>query len=125
MHPPKVAPWNLALRFGIEIAAFVGIGMAASSVASGWIRWVIVGLVVLATVSAWGIFNVVDDPSRSGRAPVEVPGWARLVLELVILGGAAVALVLVGRLSFGWVLAGLVLVHYLSSWSRVRWLLER
>jgi hypothetical protein len=125
MHPPQMASWNLALRLGLEIAAFVGIGMVSSSVASGWIRWVVVALAVLATVSAWGIFNVLDDPSRSGRAPVEVPGWARLVLELVILGGAAVALIMAGRLSFGWVLGGLVLVHYLFSWSRVRWLLEQ
>jgi hypothetical protein len=120
-----MAPWNLALRFGLEIAAFVGIGMVASSMASGWIRWVVVALVVLVAVSAWGIFNVVDDPSRSGRAPVEVPGWLRLVLELVILGGAAVALIIVGQLGFGWALGALLLVHYVLSWSRVRWLLEQ
>ncbi len=125
MQPPKMAPWNLVLRFGLEIAAFVGIGMVASSLASESTRWIVVVLVVLMAVSAWGIFNVVDDPSRSGRAPVEVSGWARLALELVILGGAALALIIAGRLSFGCVLGGLVLVHYLSSWSRVRWLLEQ
>ncbi len=120
-----MAAWNLALRFGLEMAAFVGIGMVSSGIGSGWVRWAAVVLIVLAAVSAWGIFNVLDDPSRSGRAPVEVPGWIRLVLELAILGGAAVALLMTGRLSFGWSLGGLVLVHYLFSWSRVRWLLEQ
>ncbi len=125
MHPPHMAPWNLALRFGLEIAAFVGIGMAASSIAGDSVRWIVVVLAVLAAVSAWGVFNVLDDPSRSGKAPVEVRGWVRLALEIAILGGAAVALVVAGRLSFGWVLGALVLVHYVVSWPRIRWLLEQ
>ncbi len=39
----------------------------------------------------WGIFNVPDDPARSGQAPVLVPGWFRLLLEIALFGFSAFA----------------------------------
>ena len=33
-----------------------------------------------------GVFAVPDDPSRSGSAPIAVPGLARLTLEAAVFG---------------------------------------
>ena len=44
-------------------------GFAAWAMSSGAIRWVAVIGVPLAAAVAWGVFNVIDDPSRSGAAP--------------------------------------------------------
>ena len=73
----------------------------------------------------WGTINVVDDPSRSGEAPVEVPGWVGLTVELLVLGGGWVAYGIAGYPAFGAVLAALTVLHYTVSRARLRWLLNR
>lgn len=125
MTPPEMAGWNLTLRFLLELSALVALGVAAWNLTSGAIRWVAVVVVPLGAAAAWGVFNVLDDPSRSGAAPVEVPGWTRLVVEGMVFGGAAIGLTLVGRRDYAIVLALLVAVHYATSWSRVEWLLKQ
>ncbi len=114
--------WNLALRLGLEATALIGYGLAAWAMTAGAVRWVAVFGVPLVAAGAWGVFNVIDDPSRSGAAPIEVAGWLRLVIELVILCGGAVALGLAAGRVFGLGLAVLIAVQYATSWSRVRWL---
>ncbi|WP_280456932.1 DUF2568 domain-containing protein, partial [Nocardia carnea] len=37
-------------------------------------RWLLVVLLPVVAAAAWGVFAVPDDPSRSGAAPVAVPG---------------------------------------------------
>ncbi len=125
MSPPKMAAWNLALRFGLEVAALAGLGLAGWTLAVGPLRWIAAVLLPVAAAAAWGVFNVLGDPSRSGNAPVEVPGWLRLTLELAVLGGGAVALVAVGHPALGAGMAALVVLQYATSWARVRWLLSR
>jgi hypothetical protein len=49
-------------------------------------------LIPLLAATAWGVFNVKGDPSRSGKAPVPVPGIVRLLLELAFFGSATLAL---------------------------------
>jgi hypothetical protein len=80
---------NLILRFLLELAALVGFATLAWLSVSGWWRFVVALLVVLIAMALWGVFAVPDDPSRSGNAPVPVPGAVRLVLELTILLGGA------------------------------------
>ena len=80
-------PRNLALRLGLEMAALLGLGVAAWSQTDGAARWVAVIALPLAAAALWGTFNVLDDPSRSGEAPVEVRGWVRLTVELIVLLG--------------------------------------
>ena len=125
MNPPKMRPWNLALRFGLEIAALTGLGLAAWSETDGAIRWLAVIAAPLVGAALWGIFNVRDDPSRSGEAPVEVPGWLRLVIELVVLGGGWLAYGLAGYPTIGTVFAVVTAIHYRVSRARVQWLLSR
>ncbi|MGI9607948.1 MAG: YrdB family protein [Acidimicrobiales bacterium] len=124
MTPPKMAAWNLALRFGLEIAAFTGLTMAAWTLTPGGVRWfaVIAAPVVAATI--WGMFNVLDDPSRSGQAPVEVSGPTRLVIELAILGGGAAAYFVIQQPLTGAIVATLIVLQYGGSWHRIDWLMS-
>lgn len=125
MNAPRMAGWNLALRFGLELAALVGLAMGAWAVPSGGVRWFAVVLVPLTAAAIWGVFNVVGDPSRSGEAPVEVPGWVRLGIEMVILGGGAEGFYLSERPTIAIGFGVLVAVHYALSLSRIQWLLDR
>lgn len=118
-------PVNLAARFLMELAALAALGVW------GWTQhedawrfvWAI-GLPLLAAV-AWGTFAVPDDPSRSGKAPIPVPGVLRLFLELAIFGAATWAFVSSGWSQAGMALALLVLIHYATSYDRIIWLLRR
>lgn len=125
MTPPVMAPWNLALRFGLELAALAGLALAAWSVTSGSLRWVAVVAVPVGAAAAWGVFNVLDDPSRSGAAPIQVSGSTRLAIELLILGAAAAAFAVAGHPVVGVGFAVLVTAHYLASRDRIDWLLHR
>ena len=117
-----MAGWNLALRFGLEVGAIAGLGAATFALLSSPVRWVGAMIVPLAAAGIWGAFNVLDDPSRSGAAPIEVDGSTRLAIELLILGGAAVAITFAAHRDIGIAFAVLVAVHYAASWSRVEWL---
>lgn len=124
MTPPTMASWNLALRFGLEVAAFTGLAMAAWSLTSGLPRWIAVVAVPVMAATAWGVFNVLDDPSRSGEAPVEVHGWTRLAIELLILGGGAAAFAIADRPAIALGLAILIVIQYATSWNRIEWLVH-
>lgn len=116
--------WNLALRFALEVAALTGLAAAAWQLASGPSRWIAVVTVPATAAVVWGVFNVVDDPSRSGGAPVEVNGVVRLTLELAILAGAAVAAGFATRPTLGVVFVVAIAAHYLASLDRIQWLLR-
>jgi hypothetical protein len=125
MNPPEMRPWNLALRLGLEIGALAGLGLAAWNQGGGVVRWVAVVAAPLVGAALWGTFNVLDDPSRSGRAPVEVRGWVRLALELLVLGAGWVGYSLAGYPLIGAAFAALTVLHYSVAYPRVRWLLAR
>ena len=125
MNPPQMRPWNLALRLGLEIGALTGLGIAAWTQTEGAVRPVAVAAVPLAAAALWGTFNVVDDPSRSGEAPVEVPGPVRLAIELLVLGGGSIAYSIAGHPAIGAAFAALIVLHYTVGLPRVRWLLSQ
>ena len=115
-------PANLAFRFVLEIVALIAIGVGAYSLVSGILAWILaIGLPLVAAVS-WGTFNVPGDRSRSGKTPIEVPGVVRLTLELVVVL-AAVVLFWAASPIAATVLGIGVLIHYLLSTDRIRWLL--
>lgn len=125
MKPPEMAGWNLALRFGLEIAALAGIATAAWRSSAGPWRWgATIALPIVATVG-WTTFNVLDDPSRSGGAPVEVPGRVRLTVEFAVLGAGTAGFLWRGPRSAGLALATLIIVHYATSTPRIKWLLDQ
>lgn len=124
MTPPAMAAWNLALRFGLELSALAGLGLAAWKLTSGPVRWAAVTLVPIVAGAIWGTFNVLNDPSRSGAAPIEVSGWTRLVIELTILAAGAAAFAFAGQRNIGIAFAALIAFHYAASTSRIEWLLQ-
>ena len=118
-------PINLAVRFLLEIAALVAIGYWGWSQHDGWLRFVLViGFPLLAAI-LWGTFNVAGDPSRSGKAPVPVPGIVRLALELAIFAFAVWALYDAGQATLAIVLVAIVVIHYALSYDRIAWLLRQ
>lgn len=117
-------PLNLAVRFLLEIGALVAIGYWGFDQHSGIWRFLLGLGLPLVAAAAWGVFAVPGDRSRSGSAPVPVPGWVRLFLELAFFGLAAWALYDTGRPLLALILAGVTAVHYAVSYDRVAWLLR-
>ncbi|WP_137932871.1 YrdB family protein [Mesorhizobium comanense] len=117
--------WNLTLRFLLELAALFGLGIAAWHFSHGWWRWVLALALPLVAAVLWGTFAVLNDPSRSGRAPVPVPGTVRLALELVILFGGAAGLYTAGYTTTGIIVALLIAISYAFSLDRLAWLLKQ
>lgn len=116
---------NLILRFILEMWVLVAVVAAAlHNLDSVW-RVVVAVAVPLALITAWGVFNVPDDPSRSGQAPVPVPGWLRLVIETIYFGIGVIATFLAGWTILAIVFAVAVILHYSLSANRVRWLLAQ
>ncbi|MGD8817978.1 MAG: DUF2568 domain-containing protein [Acidobacteriota bacterium] len=115
-------PINLAVRFLLELAALAAFAMY------GWgltdhaaLRVVLAVLFPVIAAALWGIFAVPDDPSRSGSAPVPIPGATRLILELSFFAAAAWALSARSSAGAG-ALASAVVIHYAVSYERIAWL---
>lgn len=120
-----MATWNLILRFFLEIWVLGVVFVAALTVVDGGWRIVVAVAASLVLITMWGVFNVPEDPSRSGRAPVPVPGWARLSIEVFYFGIGAYATYLAGWPALALVFSVVVIVHYVFSARRVRWLIAR
>jgi hypothetical protein len=118
-------PINLVLRFVLEIAALFALGYWGWTQHTGIWRFVwAIGLVGLAAV-VWGTFAVPDDPSRSGKAPVPVPGILRLIIELIFFAAGVWAFYASGLPIWGIMLGILTLIHYALSYDRIIWLLNK
>jgi hypothetical protein len=115
-------PANLAVRFALELAALLGWGLWGRSALAGWAGWALACGLPLAAALVWGTLRVPNDP---GPAPVPVPGWVRLVVEAVVLGGAAWAFYASGRPVWALIYGMVLVAHYAASYDRVGWLLGR
>jgi hypothetical protein len=115
-------PLNLAFRFFLELAALAAMGYWGWRAGEGWLRWIFMLGVPLIAAGLWGVFRVDDDP---GRAPVRVPGLLRLVLELAFFSFAIWALYDAGGTTVSWLLGIAVVVHYVISYDRIRWLVTQ
>lgn len=115
-------PINLAFRFFLELAALIAMGYWGWQTGQGWQRWALMLGVPLIAAALWGTFRVDNDP---GRAPVRVPGFLRLALELVYFGFATWALYDTAALVWSLLLGLAVIVHYLISYDRILWLLRQ
>lgn len=118
-------PLNLTIRFLLELAALLAMGVWGWNQADGIARFLVAIGVPLLAALLWGTFAVPDDPSRSGSAPIPVPGVVRLLLELAVFAFATWALSRVDLTSAAWILGVAVLIHYVVSYDRIVWLLKQ
>ncbi len=118
-------PLNKILRFLLEMAAIIIVGVWGYTLTEDASRYFLAFLFPVLFATLWGVFAVRSDPSRSGKTVVQTPGPARLVLELALFALAAWMLFGLGHSLRGWIFSGLVLAHYLSSYDRVAWLLKQ
>jgi len=115
-------PLNLGLRFALEIAGLVCLGMWGWSAARGVLHPLLAIGVPLMAAAMWGTFRVPDDP---GRAPVAVPGAVRLLIEAAYFVGAVLAAGAAVSTTASLLFAVVVALHYLLSYDRVISLLRR
>jgi hypothetical protein len=116
-------PVNLAFRLILEVAAFVALAIGGYAIGSGVFSWIFAIGLPVAGMAAWGTFNVPGDRSRSGDAPVPVPGIVRLLVELDVFG-VAVIVVWFPNPTYSMMLLAGVVIHYALSIDRIKWLLE-
>jgi hypothetical protein len=118
-------PINLAARFLLELSALLTMGFWGWRQGGGWLRFLLaLGIPILAS-ALWGTFAVPGDPSRSGAAPIPVPGMLRLALELAFFAFATWALFDLGRERLGWIMGIITALHYLASYDRILWLMTK
>jgi hypothetical protein len=116
-------PALLAVRFLLELIAIASFGVLGwRAFDSPW-RYLLVVVLPVAAAVLWGTFAVPDDPSRSGGAPVPVPGPARLGGEFAVLFGGAAALWGTGLPRWALISAAVLVGYHLLAYDRVRWLL--
>jgi hypothetical protein len=118
-------PGNLAVRFLLEIAGLAALGWWGWNRGDGILQFVLaLGVPILAAV-LWGTFAVPSDPSRSGKAPVPVPGVVRLLLELAFFAAATWALYATDLTTLAWIYGAVVVIHYAVSYDRILWLVRQ
>ena len=118
-------PINLTIRFLLELAALLSLGIWGWAQSESWLKFIFAFGVPIISAIAWGVFAVPDDPSRSGSAPVPIPGVIRLVIELAIFALAVLSLRDLGYIKLSWGLALVVAVHYIISYDRIFWLIRQ
>jgi hypothetical protein len=118
-------PINLVIRFLLELSALLALGGWGWQQAEGSLRFVLAVTIPLSAAILWGVFAVPHDPSRSGTAPIAVPGMLRLALELAVFGFATWTLYEVGATGLSWMLGIAVTLHYLASYDRILWLIKQ
>ncbi|MEZ4964579.1 MAG: YrdB family protein [Saprospiraceae bacterium] len=116
-------PINLALRFLLELVALISFGVWGWKQTDGWLRFVLALGIPIILAAIWGVFAVPNDPSRSGAAPVVTPGIVRLLLELTFFAFATWCLKDIGFTKTSAIFGIIVIVHYIISYDRIRWLL--
>ena len=117
-------PLNLTVRFLLELTALIATGIWGWKQTDGWIRFLLAFGIPIILAAIWGTFAVPNDPSRSGKAPVAVPGIIRLVIELAIFTLAVWTLQDIGFTKLSWILGIIVAVHYIISCDRIMWLIK-
>jgi hypothetical protein len=118
-------PLVLATRFLLELSALAGFARFGFQLGTGSVRYAGAIALPLCAALIWGLFAVPGDPSRSGKAPVPVPGALRLALELAFFAAAAWALFATHARNLGLAFTLLVLLLHLVSLDRIAWLLRR
>ncbi|MDQ1851584.1 MULTISPECIES: YrdB family protein [Bacillus] len=121
----KLNQANLLLRFILEIAALISIGVFAWLSFNGYFKYVFTLVLPIAVMIVWSVFAVPHDPSRSGQTVIPVNGITRLVIELLIFAMAVAALYFSHLKPVGIIFLCLIILHYIISAERIKWLLNQ
>ncbi len=119
--PPQMNLLNGALRFLLELAGLLSVGLWGLQ--RGNLLWGAAAIAVFILI--WTLFNVPGDPSRSGKAPIPIPGLLRLFIELILFTWAMWSLGSLGLISYSRYFGILLIIHYLAYWRRIVWLVEK
>lgn len=120
---------NLALRFILELIGIYALGdvghHVGHSLNSELLALVCMLLFPAMAMIIWGVFAVPNDPSRSAKAVIAVPGSVRLLIEVAFFSSAVIALMTLAfdLLATLYLLA--VIIHHLFSRKRLSWLLKQ
>jgi hypothetical protein len=118
-------PLNLALRFILELCALASVGFGGWNISNEWFKYVLAVLFPIILASIWGVFNVQNDPSRSGKALIPISGITRIILEIGIFAIAIWTLYKIGFIKLVMVYGVFVIAHYVLSYDRIKWLISR
>ncbi|MCY7976635.1 YrdB family protein [Bacillus inaquosorum] len=121
----KLNQTNLFLRFALEIAALISIGVFAWTHFNGFFKYVLSLVLPIVVMVIWSVFAVPNDPSRSGQTVIAINGLTRLVIELLIFTMAVAALYFSNAKTVGIMFFCLILLHYITSADRIKWLLKQ
>jgi len=116
---------NLIIRFILELVMLGVIGYWGSRNGDGASKIILaVGLPLIAA-AIWVTFAVPNDPSRSGKAPVPVPGIVRLFIELALF--AISMLIIYSQIShiMGIIYGIVVLINYFIAHERLVWIIKK
>lgn len=118
-------PLNLVLRFILEMTALFIVGLWSWNQTEGFMQFVLaIGAPAILAI-IWGVFAVKDDPTRSGKTVVPTAGFMRLIIELGIFGFSVWAIFSLGYKMLSIILLTFVVIHYISSFDRVIWLVKK
>lgn len=117
-------PVSLAVRFLLELASLLGFGYWGWKVAPGGLRWAAAVILPALVAVLWGVFATPGDPSRSGNTVVATPGLLRLILELAVFFGAALAVHRAGAPTASMVFLAVLVLYHLTAFDRILWLIR-
>jgi hypothetical protein len=118
-------PIQLPLRFVLELGGLAAFAYWGWAQGTGVLRLVYaLGLISL-IAAIWAGTAIQDDPTRSGRTLLSVPGAVRLLIELGFFGAAVWMLLDMGRAGLAIAQGVIVRAHYVLSYDRIAWLLRR
>ena len=118
-------PFNLLFRFLLELAVLGVSAIWSWKSFEGWQGTVLAIVIPFVMAVIWGTFAVPNDPSRSGKAPVPIPGVLRLLLELLFFSFAVWCFYDLGLSGLAIVFVLMILLHYTLSGDRIRWMIKK
>ncbi len=117
-------PVNLAVRFMLEIAVLLAVGVWGFSNFNSLYAYIIgIGAPIFFAI-VWGVFAVPNDPSRSGKTVIKTLGSIRLILELNYFIAGSYALYSLNYIYLFYAFSIITVLHYLLSIDRIKWLLN-
>jgi hypothetical protein len=115
-------PVNLSIRFLLEVSLLIIFAVWGYNQFNGVARYVLAVGIPVITAGIWGICRTEGDP---GKAIVPIPGWLRLLYEMLLFTLAAYFLLQLQLLKWAYIFVTISALHYLVSYDRIVWLIKK